>query len=283
MKQEHLAIIGCGDIGTRVGLGLVDKGWKISALRRNPEKLPDSFTRFSGDYTRAESLGLIAELQPSHVLFTPLPAGRDTAGYERGFLGGVNALIESGLLRSSRYNIMVSSTRVYAEVDGGHVNEESPLTSVDPAAAAIINAERRFSETGHARTCVRASGIYGDLPGMLLARVQSGVASSDPSRISNRIHRDDLAGVLEFLFLEDVAAKPLPGYLVASDSEPTPIGEVEAWLAERLGVRLERPVMGVGSTRGNRQCNNQCLRSLGYVFKYPSFKEGYRSMLESQA
>ena len=37
----QVLILGCGDIGTRVGLSLLDRGWRVAAARRNPDRLPD--------------------------------------------------------------------------------------------------------------------------------------------------------------------------------------------------------------------------------------------------
>ena len=47
----HLLILGCGDIGTRVGLSLIQQGWRVSAVRRQPHLLPDCFERLGLDIT----------------------------------------------------------------------------------------------------------------------------------------------------------------------------------------------------------------------------------------
>jgi len=282
VKQRHLAIIGCGDMGSRVGLALAGLGWQISALRRNTSRLPASFVPFSGDYTCAADLRGIAATTPDHVLFTPLPTSRDSGGYELGFAGGVRAMAESGLLARADYSVMVSSTRVYAEVDGGWVDEQSALTTSDTSAQAIIRAEQLFAQASSASTCVRASGVYGVLPGMLLARIKSGLASADSARYSNRIHRDDLAGIIRFLLTKYGSATVLPGCLLASDDNPAMIGEVEAWLAKQLGVELHPSTDVSAGGRGNRRCRNQRVKALGYSLRYPTFQQGYSAILKSE-
>jgi nucleoside-diphosphate-sugar epimerase len=278
----HLAIIGCGDIGTRVGLDLEKQGWRISALRRRAEKLPSTFEGFPGDYTRATDLLPLVAQRPTHLLFTPLPMGRDAAGYERGFTGGVDAMIEAGLADKVSFGVMVSSTRVYAESAGGWVDETSPLTTEDAAAQAIIRAENRWREALARATVARASGLYGELPGMLLSRVASGLASQDSDRISNRIHRDDVAAALVFLLTASFR-ETLPATLLLSDSTPTPIGEVEVWLAQQLGVSLAHSNTASAAFRGNRRCNNKLLRGLGFNLRYPSYREGYAAMLSQRS
>ena len=281
MSTGHLAIIGCGDIGTRVGLQLEACGWHVSALRRRAELLPRVFERFSGDYTCAHDLEPLAAKCPTHVLFTPLPLGRDVSGYERGFAGGVDAMVGAGLLKGASFGIMVSSTRVYAESMGGWVDETSPLTDEDAAGQAIIQAENLWREALVSSTVARASGLYGELPGMLLSRVASGQASHQPERISNRIHRDDVAAALVFLLRATMNAPP-PPILLLSDNSPTPIGQVEAWLAQQLGVSLAHNGAGSPVPRGNRRCDNRRLRSLGFELRYPSYKEGYQAMLSER-
>ena len=36
------------------------------------------------------------------------------------------------------------------------------------------------------------------------------------------------------------------------------------------------------SSRGNKRCRNDRLLESGYVFQYPSFREGYRAVLEAE-
>lgn len=278
VSKGHLAIIGCGDIGTRVGRQLVHEGWRVSALRRSAGKLPSEFDGFAGDYSRCDDLAPLVAQRPTHLLFTPLPMGRDVSGYERGFCGGVTAMAESGLLKQVSYGVMVSSTRVYAESSGGWVDETSPLTEEDALASAIIRAETCWHEGLAQATVARASGLYGELPGMLLSRVAAGHASADPTRFSNRIHRDDVAAALVFLLHQSLSAPP-PPIVLLSDSHPTPMGEVEAWLAQALGVTLSSDNSPSSGSRGNRRCNNQLLRGLGFELQYPSYRDGYQTML----
>ena len=72
-----------------------------------------------------------------------------------------------------------------------------------------------------------------------------------------------------------------PLYL-ATDNEPIAIHEVHVWLALEMGVD-SLPSATEGSSAavrgGNRRCNNQRLKDSGFVFRYPTFREGYRELL----
>ncbi len=283
MKPPHLLIVGCGDIGTRVGLTLAAQSWRVTAARRSPQNLPSEFHRLRCDYTDLDSLRVLAEGTPDYVLFTPLPADRSAAGYELGYREATASLLTSGLASRLTAGILVSSTRVFAEGSGGWVNEQSPLTESDPAASAIRGAEVDFLKRCPNPLVVRASGLYGANEGMLMARVARGEASADPARFSNRIHRQDLAALIVFALKEANKGKPVTGVMIASDSEPTPIGEVEQWLAARLGVALSPAANASAAQRGNRQCDNRRMLASGFQLQFPSYREGYGAVLSGRS
>ncbi len=272
-----MLIVGCGDIGARVGEQLMLDGWRVSALRRDPARLPAGFVGYAGDYSRDDGLRNLTEVRADVVLFTPLPADREVAGYERGFRDSVDVIAASGVLATCRRFLYVSSTRVYAEQSGAWVDEAAALTQRDPRGIAIAQGEQRARQQT-ATTVVRPAGVYGASPAMLLERVAGGAGSADPERISNRIHRDDLAGLLALLAVRALDAVTLPDVVNAADNEPAPIGEVEAWLASAIGVALA-PGAGGKSVRGNRRVANRRLHELGYQLQYPSWREGYAALI----
>ena len=270
-------MVGCGDLGIRLGKQLAAEGWRVSAVRRRVDPLPDNFNAITGDYTqRADLTGLI-DLQPDYVVFTPLPTARDSAGYYQGYAAPVAQMAELGLLSSLKGGVLVSSTRVYAQAGGDWVDEGSPLTQTDPLAASIIEAERQFLAVCPGATVLRASGIYGEWPGMLIQRLQKGLCSPDPDRISNRIHRDDLAGIMAFCLRRLEQGETNDPVYIASDQRPSQVGEVEAWLIQRLGLSAMK---GVATSRlANRRCSSQLLRSAGYRFSYPDYQTGFSALM----
>ena len=277
MSSPHVLIVGCGDLGIRLGKQLAAESWRVSAMRRRVDPLPDNFNAITGDYTlRADLAGLI-DLQPDYVVFTPLPTARDSAGYYQGYAAPVAQMAELGLLSSLKGGVLVSSTRVYAQAGGDWVDESSPLTQTDPLAASIIEAERQFLAVCPGATVLRASGIYGEWPGMLIQRLQKGLCSPDPDRISNRIHRDDLAGIMAFCLRRLEHGETNDPVYIASDQRPSQVGEVEAWLIKRLGLSAMK---GVATSRlANRRCSSQLLRSAGYRFSYPDYQTGFSALM----
>jgi len=289
MKSSSVLFVGCGDIGTRAGLALLDLDWQVFAVRRDAGKLPNEFTGYSADYTEPGALDFVESLRPDYVVTTFNPFDRSEAGYRRGFDGAMENLLRGLGKHRPRHILMASSTRVYAESEGAWVDENSPLSEADPWARAIIDAEQRLLGSGHAASVVRFAGIYGIPGGRLVARISRGeVCPPEPVRYTNRIHREDCSGFLVHLLNKSLAGDVLEDVYTGVDDQPAARWEVESWLAEKLGVRL--PGGGAGpadpirhNTAGHRRCRNRRLRDSGYRLRYANYVAGYGALLGGEA
>lgn len=277
----HLLILGCGDIGTRVGLSVLQQGWQVSAVRRQPHLLPDDFERIGLDLTEPERLTELCWVKPDYVLATPTPLSYDPAGYRSGFAGVARALAAQEWIARCRRVIWVSSTRVYREADGGWVDEHSALNLDEPQAAAMLAAEASVRR-GATATIIRPAAVYGNPEGMLMRRIRAGEAGGTAATYGNRIHRDDLSRLIVHCLLRDQNGENVPPTLIGADHDTTPIHEIEDWLAGQLGLTLKRPTEG-GPVRANRRCANALLEEIGFKLDYPTWREGYQASLVSSA
>lgn len=276
----RLLIIGCGDIGTRVGQLMLARGWSVDAVRRNIALLPSDFSTHSLDYSSEDELRALAQCAPDYVLVTPTPQSYDVAGYDTGFLGCAQALAAQAWLPSCRRVIWVSSTRVYRERDGGWVDESSALNLEEGQAAALVQAEAVIRRAARS-TVIRPAGIYGDPNGMLLRRVASGQQGAGDSRYGNRIHRHDVARLIEYVLTRDESSLWVPPTLIASDDDHAPISQIESWLAAQMSVSLA-PAEPSGRSRADRRCNNALLRQIGFQLAFPTWREGYQAALDER-
>lgn len=280
MKRRHLAVVGCGDLGVRVAGLLQGEGFRVSGLRRDPTRLPAGLEGKVIDYADPASLSVLHSLIPDYLLLTLKPLGRDEAGYRAGFADAMAAVLRGLGGHRPRGVLMVSSTRVYAEQEGGWVDEGSPLAEDDPAARAIIEAERQLLDSGLPGCVLRSAGLYGGDSPWLLNRVAGGeLCPAEPLRYGNRIHRDDLAGLIAHLILAREAGDTLPAVINAVDDAPVPQHEVELWLAERLGVTRWREVLPGMRRGGHKRCSNRLLHGCGYTLRYPDYRAGYGASL----
>jgi nucleoside-diphosphate-sugar epimerase len=145
----------------------------------------------------------------------------------------------------------------------------------------LLSAERLVQALAPGAIVVRFGGIYGPGRTRLIDRVRAGEARLYPGEhFTNRIHRDDAAGVLELLALAEV---PAHTRYLGVDDDPADEAEVLRYLASRLGVpepALAEPGTPPARRAGSKRCRNARIRSEGYSFEYPSYRSGYASMLE---
>ncbi len=119
---------------------------------------------------------------------------------------------------------------------------------------------------------LRLSGLYGGSSTRLLDQVREG-RIDDPHRWTNRIHRTDAAAAVVHLLTMDAAPERL--YL-GTDDEPAQLGDVAAFLADRLGAPAPPPA---DPAQGHgKRLSNARLRSAGWAPTYPSYREGYAAV-----
>ena len=223
-------------------------------------------------------------------------------------MDGLSNVLDAALLSGApvRRVLFVSSTAVYGDAGGGWVDESTTPEPVGFSGRIIREAEelltRRLDGTRISPVVLRLGGIYGPGRTRLIDQVRSGSAVvPTESRFTNRIHRDDAAAAVVHLCTMESA--PAPVYL-GVDDEPAELGVVLRFLAAELelpeppsgtvkpGSQTGRDAAGgqaaaasgpkasgEPSRGGNKRCSNALLRSTGFEFTYPSFREGYRAIL----
>ena len=280
MKSKKLLLLGCGDLGTALGVQMHAAGCDVAAVRRHVDQLPSVFSTSSLDYSDPSQQSRLRELAVGRAVMTPVPASYDAAGYQRGYVDAVSNLLAAWQDLPSQQLLFVSSTRVYGDCEGGWVDEESPLELSGYAAAAIGAAEQLLLDSQHQVTLIRFAGIYGRLPSRLLERIARGEVNTDPeSAYSNRIHRDDCVGFLAHLLSRD---EPLADCYIGVDDRPCRLSEVETWLAGEMGIAALR-APPTSTRTGSKRCSNQRLKDSGYQLTYPDYRSGYAEVLQRRA
>jgi nucleoside-diphosphate-sugar epimerase len=283
MKPNSLLIVGCGDLGARTGELLRCCGYDLGGVCRNTSRLPADFTAYSADYCEMGSLAFLEDAAPDYLLLTLKPTEFSAQGYQRGFPQAM-ANVLSGLgAHQPKAIFMVSSTRVFAERDGGWVDEESPLAQEGYAAKAIIEAEEMLQNSRHSSCIIRFAGIYGDPEGRLITRLGRGeVCARTPLKYSNRIHRDDCAGFIVHLLA--LGHSDRLSVYIGVDSQPVPGYEVEQWLARKINPDAILTEMGSVTMRslGHKRCSNRCLLASGYRLQYAGYQVGYGAVVAAR-
>ena len=114
-------------------------------------------------------------------------------------------------------------------------------------------------------------------PDQIVSEVESGIGRpAEPEYWTNRIHSEDCAGVINYLIEENLSQKPLDSLYIATDCEPVTQHNLREWLAAQLGVSLTEQPSRPGLLR---RLSNKRLIQAGYQFKFPTYREGYRSLI----
>ena len=279
--MAKVLIAGCGDVGSALGLRLRAAGHQVFGLRRNVDALPAGITPVAADLDDPASLREAIPGELDQLVYTAAASGFEDGAYRRAYVTGVDNVLAVVDRRRLARVLFVSSTGVYAQDDGTWVDEASPSRPGRFSGKRLLEGEARIAACGVSSASVRFGGIYGPGRNRLLRNVRAGEAcSEEPVPWTNRIHRDDCAGVLEHL----LTLNEIEPIYVGVDNEPAPQCAVMDWLAAQMGCPPVPRSAGGGAGRrrgGNKRCSNARLLASGYRFRFPTYREGYAAVLAS--
>lgn len=285
----RILIVGCGYVGLRLGAELVRHGHSVSGLSRSAcaeadlksvgilplvadITVPGSLFRFSSDY--------------DWVVLSVSASGGGADQYEQVYLHGTRHLV-SWLSESppSKF-VFTGSTSVYGQTDGSWVDENSPTEPLSATAQLLVRTEqmllRAADETGLPAVILRVAGIYGPGRASWIDRLRNGnarIAGADDCFL-NMIHRDDVAGAIHAALVQGQKGRVYN----AVDDLPVTRMDLLQWLSLRTHKRMPPEVdtsefPNKRSFSNKRVCNRRIKIELGYQFQFPTYKEGYESVL----
>lgn len=288
-RDRYLLCIGLGYSATALAAKSSREGWRVSATAtqadgvRRIEALGYRGIPFSDS---AEVAGALAEA--THLLVSAPPDGEGDPVLRR----YRDAIVASSALSTVAY---LSTIGVYGDWEGAWVDETTELRPISERSRRRATAERDWLALdkvtgvgGKAPQVIvfRLAGIYG--PGQsAIDNVRAGTARRiiKPGQVFNRIHVDDIAGVVAAAFL----GQPRHRIYNVADDEPTPPQDVVSFAAELLGVDEPPAVafeeaalspMGASFYAENKRASNARAKGdLGWRPLYPSYREGLKAIL----
>jgi nucleoside-diphosphate-sugar epimerase len=260
-------LVGCGGLGSAVGLALADLGHDVLALRRDAARVPAPLHGRSVDLTR-EAPDLTG-LRPRLLVVALTARPRTEEAYRATYVDGMARALDA-LEHPPERAVLVSSTAVHASRDLPPLEDETaPVAPADGPGRMLVAAEEAFHERLTHGTVLRLSGLYGGSSTRLLDMVREGRVD-DPHRWTNRIHREDAAAAVVHLLT--MPARPDTLYL-GTDDVPAQLGDVAAHLAHLVGAP---PPPAADPARGHgKRLSNARLRATGWAPTRPSYREGY--------
>ena len=277
-ENRKVLIAGCGYVGEALGARLARRGDAVVGWRRTPSSCPSTFPVVARDLMQPASYG---DLDHDHVVFCSAPSkgtARDEGVYRATYVDSLRCLIDELDRRDAAPAnfVFVSSTAVYGDRAGEWVDEASPVQPEAYRGEVMLAAEELVRSAPFPTVIVRFGGIYGPGRTRWIESVRSGRARPRSAHWTNRIHREDCAGLLEHVL--DAEA---PELVMGVDRRPTTELEFAVGLAELLGVPAPQAVSEEPAT--GRRCRSRVLDALGYQLRHPSWREGYGAILDGSS
>ena len=194
----HVFIVGCGDVGRRVGRLWREAGIPVTGLARSEATLVamarQGITPLPADLDAPQTLRDLPVKDALLYHFAPPPPRGQTDPRLANLLAALTAD------NRPRRIVLLSTSGVYGDRKGARVDETTPPAPGTDRGRRRLDAEQRlqrFGKTQGVETIIlRVGGIYG--PGRLpAARLRQRVPMVPPEQapVTNRIHVDDLARI----------------------------------------------------------------------------------------
>ena len=285
----EVLIFGCGYSGRAIGERLSRAGAKVAGTTRSQDKFDALQVRgiapilFDGEHPAdgiERALGTA-----THVVVSIAPGEAGDPAI---------ALYAEAIKHAPRLEWIgyLSTVGVYGNHDGAWVDEETVAKPVSERSRQRVEAENLWMTIALEKdvpvAIERLSGIYG--PGRnAIETLRAGKARRlvKPGQVFNRIHAEDIAGATELL-----ARSRTNGIINVTDDEPAPPQDVVTHAAELIGVEppaevdfdtAELTPMARSFYGENKRVSNAKLKSLGYSFRFPTYREGLAAIAASES
>jgi nucleoside-diphosphate-sugar epimerase len=280
--MAKILIVGAGDIGGQLAIKLAQSGHDVWAMRRSDIEIGNNVQAIQGDVSDPETL-LDMPSDIEILVYTVASPVFSQEGYHKYYYRGIrhvlHALKAQG--QTPKHTFFTSSSSVYHQMDASWVDEDSATDPISFAGKELLLAEAALAKGYIPATSVRFPGIYG--PGrtrMIEQARQGGHCDPAPEVWTNRIHRDDCVGVLEFLIEKVLAGEKVKSIYLACDSQPVTLFDILEWMKDRIGEVEPDHDLPEATRRANRRCCNRRLIDAGYTFKFSNYQEGYEFVLK---
>lgn len=287
-SAHKLFCFGYGYSAAALADRLMPQGVRVAGTRTQIDPSPTTtvaLTQFGGGARSDDVAQLLAGTTHLLVSIPPDVDGDRVLWWHAADLAALPSLVWIGYL---------STVGVYGDAAGAWVDEQTPLRPQSARAQRRVIAEGQWrafgSATAKAVDIFRLPGIYG--PGRsAIEALEAGTARRliKPGQVFNRVHVTDIAGALAGAMTLAAAAPAATGstYNLADD-DPAPPQDVVTFAADLLGVLpppevpFDAATLSPMSASFYSECkrvdNRHLKQSLGYIFTYPTYREGLRAI-----
>ena len=291
MLPMRVLIVGCGYIGIPLGAELVRLGHEVCGVTRSEQNhaalKASSIQPFIADVAQPADLDKLP-LPFDWVVNTVSSSKGGIDEYKQVYLQGTRNLLDWLSATPPKKFVYTSSTSVYGQTDGSQVKESSAAQPAGETAQVLAATEKLLLDAAREKKfpaiILRVAGIYGPDRGHLFLQYLKDEAfiPGRGERLLNMIHRTDLVNCIIAALKNGHAGEVYN----AVDDEPVPQIHFFRWLSETLGKGM--PPFGEEAAPAGRKravthkkvLNRKLKAELGYLFKYPTFRQGYSAEIQ---
>jgi nucleoside-diphosphate-sugar epimerase len=280
-RTMHVLVAGCGWLGTAIARRLVERGERVTGVRRDPERAA-ALAALGIEPLAIDLAASGAErgLPTVDAIVACQAASSDAPeAYRAAYLDANRALLALAARAGAKALVYTGSTGVFGQRDGSDVDETTSPAPSSATAGVLVEAERLVVGAAgpDLRACVvRLSGLYGPGRTGVVERVRTGALALGPGDGAwmNFCHRDD---AVSFVLAALDRARPGAVYH-GSDADPPRRREVVEWISGRLGI--DPPRREASPPGPDRRVRSDATRAaLGISLACPSFREGLSPLL----
>eukprot|EP00924_Labyrinthula_sp_SR-Ha-C_P004072 maker-scaffold_3-snap-gene-13.44-mRNA-1 protein AED:0.03 eAED:0.03 QI:109/1/1/1/1/1/4/37/321 len=301
---KAIFVFGLGFTGQRLTKEALADGYEIYGTIRSEEKLKELRETYSSSkvklftFPTEDNHDILNHLKKATYIVNSCPVNKET---KKDPVLEVSE-IHDFLLKSDqkKFAVYLSTTGVYGNHDGGEVDEDTKVEPTTERGKGRVAAELFWQSVARENhnlqaTSFRLPGIYGPGRGTI-ARLRKGQARAiiKKDQYFSRIHVDDIVGSLLLAFKKFEQGFEFKATYNICDDKPSDNAQAVAYAAELLGVTSPTPrhfddiknemsPMARSFYTQSRRVKNDRLKSeLGYVLKYPTYKEGFKAQVEEE-
>lgn len=270
--MSHIAIIGCGYVGSEAASIWTKRGLHVTATTRSPERLDElAKVAHKGVLIKGNDEDELAPLIAANETILVSVAADHPDSYERTYLHTAQLFRHLALeMDLPRRIIYTSSTSVYGDHHGRWVDEESDLLATSDQGKILIESEllyQSLAELGWHVCIFRLAEIYG--PGRELSKkmreYKGHTLAGTGDTYTNMIHRLDCANGIDYALRHHLEGV----FNLADDDHPTRKELYQSVSAKHhLPLPKWDPSMA-GFHPGNKRVSNHKIKAEGFALKYP--------------
>ena len=275
--KEKLLIVGCGQLGFKIGNAL-SKNFDVTGIKRKNITDGVQFKIFELDIFSERFIQTIQIINPHYIVYATAADNQSEESYQNAYVNGLSISIKAAMACCNiKHFFFISSTRVYGQKSDENLSEFTLPIPSDFGGIALLEGETILRNSTVPSTILRLSGIYGNNRRSMLKLATTPELWPVNNRWTNRIHEDDAVRFLSFLLDSRNGETSLEPLYLLTDNSPATVYEVLNWIRSKLNFP-EHPINAKGGLVGKKLIS-KIIPELNFYFKYSDYQKGYTSII----